>query len=114
MSEVWKDVTEESYRESGEERYVRTLDKTCWISVLYRKTGFGYYEWETALVFLHPVEGRQRTHKDMDCLIIAGDRRDELETMPKEKLREWYAANIEGNRNSMDTFIEALKKSHET
>jgi hypothetical protein len=29
--------------------------------------------------------------------------------MPKELLMPWYTANIEGNRNSMDTLREAFK-----
>jgi hypothetical protein len=106
---VWKNVTSDFEREQGGERWMRTLDATCWISVLHRLTGFGYMEWETALVFLHEVKDRSRTWKDRDCLIIAGDRRDELDSMPKEELREWYAANIDGNRNSMETIIETLR-----
>lgn len=98
-------------KETDNERYLRRIDSDSWISVLYRLTGFGYYEWETALCFLHPVEGRERTWKDLDCLIIAGDRRNELNDMPKEQLRDWYARNITGNRNSMETILEAAKRN---
>ena len=94
--------------ESDHCRYVRHVSEDCWISVLYRLTGFGWHEWETAICFRHPVLGRERTWRDQECLIIAGDRRVELETMPKEQLRDWYKKNIEGNRNSMDTFINAI------
>lgn len=74
-------------------------------------TGFGYMEWETALVFVHEVEGRALTWKDSDVMIIAGDRREELDQMPKEQLRSWYAANIDGNRNSLETILHELKNS---
>lgn len=95
--------------EGNHERHIRRIDPMCWISVLHRRTGFGWSEWETAIVFVHEVTDRPRTWKDRDCLIIAGDRRRELNDMPKNQLRAWYAANIEGNRNSMETIIEALR-----
>lgn len=95
--------------EHGGARWIRRIDPMCWISAMHRMTGFGYMEWETALVFIHEVEGRERTWKDRDCLIIAGDRREELASMPKEHLCQWYADHIEGNRNSMETLLEALK-----
>ena len=101
--------TDDRQHDDGEERWIRHLDENCWISVLYRRTGFGWFEWETALVFLHDVQGRKPTINDRDCLIIAGDRRAELASMTKDKLREWYASNIDGNRNSMETVLEALR-----
>ena len=96
---------------NGGERWLKNIDANCWISVLYRRTGFGNMEWETALVFIHEVTGRKRTWKDRDCLIISGDRRAELTNIPKEQLRQWYADNIDGNRNSMETLLEALKSN---
>ena len=108
-SPCYADVTEDRQRENGEERWVRTIDRWCWISVSHRMTGFGFMEWETAIVIVHEVP--TPTWKDRDCLIIKGDRRDELATMPKCELRKWYDANIDGNRNSMETVIEALKDS---
>ncbi len=109
----FKDVTDDYNREEGGERHIRTLSDTCWISVLHRRTGFGngIMEWETAINFLLPVEGRARKWNDRDCLIIAGDRRAELETMPESELRTWYAANIEGNRNMMETILHAVKEA---
>jgi hypothetical protein len=92
--------------EHGEERFIRQLDPDCWISVVYRITGFGWHEWETAICFQSFDAAGKR---DFECHIIAGDRRRELENMPKELLMPWYTANIEGNRNSMDTLLEALK-----
>lgn len=106
---VWVEVTTAYQLEAGEERWVRLIDNSCWISVLHRMTGFGYMEWETALVFCVPPEQRP-AGKDCETLIIRGDWREELEGMPKEQLRDWYAAHIEGNRNSMDSILHALKQ----
>jgi hypothetical protein len=66
-------------------------------------------EWETALVFRTIPTDRKETWKDREVLIIAGDRRQELNDMPLEQLKPWYYANIEGNRNSMESLIKALK-----
>ena len=105
------DVTDDHDREHGGERWLRKIDPKCWISALYRRTGFGWMEWETALVFvIEPGSRPKRWESDnRDCLIIGGDRREELATMPKEQLRDWYAANIDGNRNSLETALHALK-----
>jgi hypothetical protein len=101
-------IKDDFNEENGGERWIRRIDPKCWVSVLHRLTGFGWMEWETAIVFIHEVKDRPLTWKDRDCLIIKGDRRNELENMPKEQLRDWYNANIEGNRNTMETIIEAL------
>jgi hypothetical protein len=106
--EPFVDVTGDYDREQGGERWIRRIDPKCWISVLHRRTGFRYMEWETAIVFI--IEQGD----DRDCMIIAGDRRKELATMPKEQLREWYAANIEGNRNSLETMLHEIKKQPTT
>ncbi len=109
---VFEEITNDYEREGGGERWIRRLDPKCWISVLHRLTGFGRLEWETAIVFIIEPGSRPKrwASDDRDCLIIAGDRRAELETMPKEQLRQWYASNIEGNRNSLETIIEEAKK----
>lgn len=109
-SNYWHEVTDAGEREQGGERWVRNVDATCWISVLHRLTGFGWMEWETALVFLHVVTDRPRTWEDRDCLIIVGDQRATLTRMPREALRPWYDAHIEGNRNSCETLLEALRQ----
>lgn len=108
-ADTWVEVTFPFEAEYGGERWLRRIDEKCWISVLHRMTGFGYMEWETAIMFMHEVVGRKRTWKDQDCLIIAGDRRSELTDMPKEQLRQWYAENINGHRNSMESFLETAK-----
>lgn len=110
MSEpVWIEVTDDFDRRSGGERWLRRLDDKNWISVLYRLTGFGYHEWETALC-LTPDSRPQDwpSWKTHDCLIIAGDRREELERMPLEQLRAWYEANISGNKNSFGNFMDCI------
>lgn len=111
---VWEEVTTDYERECDGERWLRSIDPKCWVSVLHRRTGFGYMEWETAIVFVHDVGDRPLTYKDRDVLIIAGDRRDELATMPKEQLRQWYVDNIDGNRNSMETILHALEEARAT
>lgn len=111
---IWEEVTNAYERESGGERWLRTIDLKCWISVLHRRTGFGYMEWESAIVFIHDVIDRPLKWSDRDVLIIAGDRRDELETMPKEQLRQWYADNIDGNRNSMETLLHTVAEARAT
>ena len=79
----------------GIQRWGREVDADTWISVIYRLHGMGYKHYETAIVFKHPVEGRPRTFKDADFLILNGDHREELKDMPKERLREWYAAKTQ-------------------
>ena len=101
------EVTTDWQEREHEERHVRLIDDRCWISVLHRLTGFGYWEWETAIVFVADVP--EPTYKDREMLMIRGDWRAELDSMPKEQLREWYAARIEGNRNSWDTFMRSIE-----
>lgn len=76
----------------GTERWAREIDPLTLISVIYRLHGAGFWHYETAIIFVHPVEGRARKYKDADFLILDGDHREELDQMPKEQLREWYAA----------------------
>jgi hypothetical protein len=105
---AFEEISDEFDLERGGERHIRRVAPDCWVSVLHRLTGFGYMEWETAIVFLHDTGDRKPGIMDRDCLIIRGDHREELATMPKEQLREWYDANINGNRNSFETLMEAI------
>ncbi len=111
---TFTDVTSAAQRDEGEERHLRQVSGKCWISALYRRTGFGHYEWETALVFIIEPGSRPKRWEsdDRDCLIIGGDRREELAEMPEDRLRAWYAENIEGNRNTMDSLLKALTKTN--
>lgn len=101
------EVTTDWQMREHEERHVRLIDDRCWISVLHRLTGLGYWEWETAIVFVADVP--EPTYKDREMLMIRGDWREELDSMPKGQLRAWYAARIEGNRNSWDTLMRAIE-----
>lgn len=107
---MFEDITSEYEKSEGGERWIRRIDSRCHISVLHRRTGFGYMEWETALVFTADTGDRKPTSKDVECLIIRGDRREELAAMPKEELRSWYKRNIEGNQNSMETLLSEIKR----
>lgn len=110
-SAAFVECTDDYEREQGGERWIRRIDPKCWISALYRRTGFGWMEWETAIVFVIEPGGRPKRWEsdDRDCLIIAGDRREELAMMPKEQLRKWYDDNINGNRNSLETLLHAAR-----
>lgn len=106
------EVTDNCERERGEQRWYRKIEPgECWISVKYRLTGFGWFEWETAIVVM--IEPGSRPMRwsgdDRDIFIIAGDRREELDAMPKDELRKWYDANIEGNRNSFDSVLNLIQ-----
>lgn len=111
--DTWKEITSDYEREQGGERWIRNIDPKCWISVLHRRTGFGWMEWETAIVFIiEPGSRAQRWESDdRDCLIIGGDRREELAALEKDRLHQWYSDNINGNRNSMETLLESVRNS---
>ena len=106
------EVTSEDQGHQGEERYLRTIDEKCWISVLYRLTGFGHREWETAIVFV--ADGQQPTWRDRTVLIVHGDWRSELNDMPKDQLRAWYDAKIDDNRTTMHEILHQLNKAAES
>jgi len=78
-------------------RYVRTVTDNLWISALYRLTGFGYYEWETAICTRDP-----RT-----CNIVRGDRRYELERLTPSEISEWLDEHGH-EKNSMETALGIL------
>ena len=111
----WQCVTDKFDEQTGGERWLKSIDDNCWISALYRRTGFGWMEWETAIVFIRddtdPLKGKRGKWDDREVLIIAGDRRDELTDIPKGELRQWYQANIEGNKNSMETILDGIKEA---
>ena len=81
-----------------DERFVRTVSENVWVSVLHRLTGFGWWEWETAICTKEP-----RT-----CNIVTGDRRTELECMTEEAVLAWYEEN-KAEKNSMETVLDAFK-----
>lgn len=117
MSSNFENVSSSWDIESGRERWLRNIDDKCWISVLHRRTGFGYMEWESAIVFIRddgdPQKYARGKWDDRETLIILGDRRQELERTPKDQLRGWYESNIEGNRSSMETLLNACRELSE-
>ena len=82
----------------NDERFVRTVSDNVWVSVLHRLTGFGWWEWETAIC----------TREPRTCNIVMGDRRTELEHLPEEEVLAWYEAH-KAEKNSMEAVLDALK-----
>jgi len=81
----------------NDERFVRTVSDNAWVSVLHRLTGFGWWEWETAIC----------TRESRTCNIVVGDRREELAAMNEAELLAWYEAH-RCEKNSMETVLDAL------
>ena len=95
------DVTEpETQWGPREPRYVRTVTDNLWISVLHRLTGFGYWEWETAIC----------TREPQTCNIVRGDRRDELERLTPSEIAEWLKDHGH-EKNSMETALGILSEN---
>jgi hypothetical protein len=105
---MFEDKTEDYNRSEGGERHVRTVNETCWISVLHRMTGFGYMEWETAVCFIDPTT---RKHVQGSPFIVRGDWRDELAEMQESQLRAWYDSKRGDNSVTFDAILDALKSS---
>jgi len=85
--------------DDDEERFVRTVSDNMWVSVLHRLTGFGFWEWETAIC----------TREPRSCNIVSGDRRNELATLNESELLAWYEEH-KTEKNSMESLLDALKK----
>ena len=79
------------------QRFVRTVSDNMWVSVLHRRTGFGWWEWETAIC----------THAPRTCNIVMGDRREELASMNEVELMEWYESH-KAEKNSMESLLDVL------
>lgn len=77
-------------------RWVRTVSENVWVSVLHRLTGFGWWEWETAICTKEP-----RT-----CNIVIGDRRGDLESLSESDVLAWYESH-KAEKNSMETALDA-------
>jgi len=80
-------------------RFVRTVSGNMWVSALYRETGFGWWEWETAIC----------THEPRTCNIVSGDRREDLAKLTEPELKLWYTEHC-GETNSMETTLAALQE----
>lgn len=106
----WQDVTSESMRREGygEKRYLKKYGAGTFVSVLYRMTGFGYMEWETAICF-HPAH-RKYNWKEKKLFMVRGDRREELDNLKACQLMQWYRHH-QCERNSFDTLVDRIVKA---
>jgi hypothetical protein len=105
---MFQDRTEDYHRSEGGELHVRAVGENCWISVLYRMTGFDHMEWETAICFSDPTT---RKHVENSPFIVRGDWRDELAETPEGELLAWYAAKRGDNPIMFDAVMDVLKSS---
>lgn len=107
--------TEDYHREEGGERHVRTVSENCWVSVLHRRTGFGWMEWETAICMTFKADDLEvRRHVKGSPFIVQGDWRKELETMPESELMAWYHSKREDKPTTFDAVIDQIKASEVT
>lgn len=106
MSE-WKEVTTEWQREEGEERHVKYYGNGAMVSVLHRLTGFGYWEWETGILFF--PAGRRYKADESRLYIVRGDRRKELDGLRACQLMPWYRKH-QHERNSFETLISMARE----
>ena len=108
---IFEDVTTEYEKREGGGHYVRTLSDRLWVSVLHRLTGFGYWEWETAIVRMwdddDPRKGKRGKWDDRDTLIVVGDHRPALSDKNEAEIMEWYADHS-GEKNSFETILGTL------
>lgn len=109
----FKEVTDHWGKESGGKRYLRSLSPDFWVSVLYRRTGFGYWEWETTIVRIlddkDPKKYARGEWDDRELLTVRGDHRETLNNKTEEEIMVWYQENSH-NKNSFETLIDALKE----
>ena len=84
----------------NEHRFIRTVSDNVWVSVLYRLTGFGWYEWETAIC----------TKSPHTCTIMRGDRRTELESLSEAEVLAWRDAH-QDEKNSFETFLDKINQA---
>lgn len=107
---------EEPYNEYDPdyERHIMRLSDRMWVSVLHRMTGFGYLEWETAIVVIRneddPLYQKRGKWDDRQCLIVRGDHRNTLEGMDESEIMAWYDLH-QDERNSFETILDAAKEA---
>ena len=83
----------------NESRFIRTVSDNTWVSVTYRLTFSGSYEWETAICTKSPPT----------CKIVRGDRRTELESLPEAEVLAWRDAHQE--KYSPETLLDLINKA---
>lgn len=96
---------------SEDERWLRRVSPKCWISVLHRRTGFGWTEWETALVTLIEPGSRPKRWEsdDRDLVIVGGDHREVLDEMPESELAAWFAWAHDQMPNSFEGLLRTAR-----
>lgn len=113
----FEEVSDTWDKESGGERHIRRLSERLWVSVLHRLTGFGYWEWETAIVIVRddndPKKYARGKWDDRECLIVRGDHRGTLADKSEREIMEWYAEHS-GERNSMETLLAAISENSDS
>lgn len=113
---AFEDVSDEWDLKTGGERHIGWVSERFWVSVLHRLTGFGWWEWETAIVRIRadddPEKYKHGKWDDRECLIVRGDYRKELEGKTEEQIMKWYDEHS-SERNSMETFLTAILQNVE-
>lgn len=107
----FEEVTEQYQRDEGGERHIMRLSDTFWVSVLYRLTGFGNMQWETAIVRVmddnDPRKGKRGEWDTRDIMMVAGDRRKDLEGKNESEILEWYLEHS-GEKIPFEMMLDAL------
>jgi len=83
------------YSTETDQQYIYIVRPGFWVSVLYRLTGFGNYEWETAVC------------TNDSCDIVRGDHRATLDGKTEAEILKWYEEH-KHEKNSMDTILDRL------
>lgn len=113
---AFEEVSDKWDKEEGGERHIRRLSERFWVSVLHRMTGFGDWEWETAIIIVRddsdPKKYARGKWDDRECLIVRGDYREALADKSECEILEWYAEHS-GERNSMETLLAAMSENAE-
>lgn len=93
-------------------RFFAGLREGFWVSVLHRLTGFGYWEWETAIVRIFPDNDPRKCKRgdwdDRECLIVVGDHREELVGKTEEEIMKWYEEH-KHEKNSLETALDRME-----
>ena len=107
----WENVSGAWEEETGGEHWLMHLTYTSWVSVLYRRTGFGWMEWETAYVRMReesdPLKYARGSWDDREQIIIAGDHRKAISELPIDQIPDYFR-NDSHTKNTMDQLLDSL------
>ena len=84
----------------SDRRWVRTVSPNVWVSALHRLTGFGWWEWETAVC----------SHNPDTCVVVRGDHREALADISEPDLAAWLEKHRH-EKNSMETLLDAMRNT---